>query len=127
MMISEIAEFVGVDDHRTVWSVVRNEDKDDLAEDKLYLNGEVGDIINIDALGPIRPVVVKREGVEVRIQWPEQSTEGENSEDEVEKQCTCLPCLDCIGARLSTNFPRYHPRVRPNIPPPSYTPAIERE
>ena len=91
MMISEIAEFVGVYDHRTVWSVVKNEDGDDLEEDEMYLNGEVGDIINVDALGNIRPVIVKREeGDDGRILWPEQSVNGESSydsEDEVESRC----------------------------------------
>lgn len=59
MMISEIAEFVGCD-HRTVWSVVRNEDGDNLEEDKRYLSCEMGDIVDVDAIKHIRPFI-KRE------------------------------------------------------------------
>ena len=62
MMISEIAEFVSCD-HRTVWAVVRNEGDDDLGEDQRYLDCEVGDIVNVEALGEMKPFV-KKEPVE---------------------------------------------------------------
>jgi hypothetical protein len=96
MMISEIAEFVGIDNHRTVWSAIRNEDNDNLEEDGVYLNGDIGEIVNVDALGDIRPIVIKREdGVEERTQlWPEESAEHEasySSEDEIESRCKCMP------------------------------------
>ncbi|GJE89484.1 hypothetical protein PsYK624_055850 [Phanerochaete sordida] len=56
MEVAEIAQWVGVD-RDTVWSVVRNEDGDDLAEDQIYLDGKRGHIINVDALKNIRPFV----------------------------------------------------------------------
>lgn len=89
MMISEIAEFVGCD-HRTVWSVIRNEDEDDLTEDRRYLNCEMGDIVDVDALGEIKPFI-KNEVVDddsMLLQSNYATGDGEyDSEAEIEDQC----------------------------------------
>ncbi|EKM61586.1 uncharacterized protein PHACADRAFT_248274 [Phanerochaete carnosa HHB-10118-sp] len=85
MMVSEIAEWVGVD-RDMVWSVVRNEDNDNLNEDRLYLDGREGEIINVDALKHI-PLFVKSEPVD-DIQWPKGSVSEDeyDSEEEIEMQ-----------------------------------------
>ena len=88
MMISEIAEFVSCD-HRTVWAVVRNEGDDDLGEDQRYLDCEVGDIVNVEALGEMKPFV-KKEPVEddsALLKARAVNEEEYDSEAEVEDQC----------------------------------------
>lgn len=101
MMISEIAEFVNTEP-RTVWSVVRNEDGDDLEEDKAYLNCEKGYIVDVDALGELPPFVKREEDEEGQKLLRSRATVyGDNeydSEDEIEHQCKRIACcrLDCM-------------------------------
>ncbi|THG99993.1 hypothetical protein EW026_g2456 [Hermanssonia centrifuga] len=48
-MISEIAEYAGCD-ARVVWYAIHNEDHDNLEEDQAYLDGKMGEVVDIAAL-----------------------------------------------------------------------------
>ena len=110
MMVSEIAEWVGVD-RDTVWPVVRNEDGDDLDQDQSFLDGRQGTIINVDALKNIRPFV-KGEPMDDDgwLRYGGSISEDEyDSEEEIEMQCMFTPLFLCV------------PKLRglPDIQPPS--------
>ncbi|KAJ3558774.1 hypothetical protein NM688_g718 [Phlebia brevispora] len=48
-IVAEIAEYAGCD-ATTVWYAVHNEANDDLSEDQAYIDGDMGDVIDFDAL-----------------------------------------------------------------------------
>ncbi|PSR72564.1 hypothetical protein PHLCEN_2v11557 [Hermanssonia centrifuga] len=91
----EIAEFLGCDT-KDVHYAIHNELNDDVDEDRAYLEGRRGDLINVDRydspspFGPVKAEEVEVEEVDMKLGADfilAGSDAGDNSEVEVETDC----------------------------------------
>ncbi|CCL98149.1 uncharacterized protein FIBRA_00143 [Fibroporia radiculosa] len=121
--VSQISEWLNCGP-REVWYAIKNEANDNLSEDSRYLNGQLGDIINVDELPvrkrPITEPQVKLEELEVEQvdvklcnEYDGNTSESEDTDEIEREQCLSSQSQD-EQSQLNIMSPK---------PPPSYEEA----